>query len=134
MPIIHEFEEQNFKEGGSIPIINKKRYGNNFADIIPSISNIVSNNKELLSNISNVAKAAGSVADASSKVTQAVKSAKELNQLREIKRNNEVKKQKPKKKDQSEISKILDEHKKTSHSNPKLDPKGEGFRKHVSES
>ena len=37
MPIIHEFEEQNFKEEGSIPIINKKRYGNGFADIISSI-------------------------------------------------------------------------------------------------
>ena len=144
MPIIHEFEEQNFKEGGTIPIINKKRYGNGFADIIPSISNIVSINKELLSNISNVAKTAGSVADASSKVTQAVKAAKELSQLREIKKNNEVTKQKLKKKDQSEISKILDEHSRktapadakriASHSNPKLYPKGDGFRRHMSES
>ena len=52
MPIIQVFEEHNFK-GGSIalaganflvvqlPIINKNRYGNGFADIIPSITNFI---------------------------------------------------------------------------------------------
>ena len=127
MPIIHDFEEHNFtqKEGGSLltsldlPVINKKRYGNGIADIIPAITNIIGNNKELISNVSNVAKTVGSIADASTKVNQAVKSAKELNQLKEIQKKNMEKKEPKKKKDQSEISKILDEHK-------NLDPKGDG--------
>ena len=118
MPIIHEFEEHNFtSKEGNLPIVNKKRHGNGIADIIPSITNFIGNNKELINNISNVAKATGSIADASAKVTQAVKTAKELSQLKEIRKNNEIK---PKKKDQSEISKIMNEH--------KLDPKGDGFR------
>ena len=113
MPIIQEFEKHNFstKEGGSLPILNKKRYGNGLADIIPAISNFIGNNKELINNVSNVAKAAGSVADASSKVTQAVKAAKELNQLKEIQKSNEAKKTPKKKKDQNEIAKILDDYK-----------------------
>ncbi len=89
MPIIHRFEEHNFasKQRREIPIIiNKKRQGNGFADILPSITNFIGNNKDL---ISNVAKTTGSIADASSKVTQAVKAAKELNQLKEIQKSNE---------------------------------------------
>ena len=74
MPMIHDFERHNFtmKEGGALladsgqydtgnhlPFINKKRYGNGLADIIPLITNFIANNKELISNVSNVAKAAG---------------------------------------------------------------------------
>ena len=90
MPIIHDFEEHNFtqKEGGSIltsldlPVINKKRYGNGIADIIPAITNIIGNNKELISNVSNVAKTLGSIADASTKVNQAVKKCKRIKSIK----------------------------------------------------
>ena len=70
---------------GSIPIINKKRYGNGFADIIPSIIYFIGKFKELINNVSNLAKTAGSVADATAKVTQAVKSGKELKEIKKIK-------------------------------------------------
>ena len=106
-----------------LPVINKKRHGNGIADIIPSITNFIGNNKEFINNVSNVAKAAGSVTDASAKVTQAVKAAKELNQLNQLKEIRKNNKSKPKKKDQSEISKILDEH-----NLKKIDPKGDGFQ------
>ena len=126
MPIIHEFEKQNFSIGGSLPIINKKRYGNGLADIIPSLTNFLGNNSELISNVSNAAKAVGSVANASSKVTQAVKAAKELGHLKEIQDSISAKKEQEhrhKKKDSTEISKILNDHKTTS-----FDPQGDGFR------
>ena len=46
------FEDLNNSISGNgfttdLPIINKKRYGNGFADIIPSITNFIGNNKEL---------------------------------------------------------------------------------------
>ena len=136
MPIIHDFEKHNFipiiKEGSSLtfdaadqlPIIYKKRYGNGLADIIPTITNFIGNNKELISNVSNVAKAAGSVADASSKVTQAVKAAKQLSQLKEIQTAKKEQEQgKRKKKDQAEITKMLNEHKTTPY-----DPQEDSFR------
>ena len=145
--MIHDFEGHNFtlKEGGSLlvdsnqydtanqlPIINKKRYGNGLADIIPSITNFIGNNKELISNVSNVAKAAGSVADASSKVTQAVKAAKELGQLKALRTSNTAKKEQEgtrKKKDSSEVAKILNEHMEKKQKAPPFDPQGDGFRK-----
>ena len=128
MPIIQEFEKHNFstKEGCSLPILNKKRYGNGLADIIPAISNFIGNNKELINNVSNVAKAAGSVADASSKVTQAVKAAKELKQLKEIRKSNEEKQEPKKKKDKTEIATILDGYNTPTTT---IDPKGDGFHK-----
>ena len=143
--MIHDFERHNFtlKEGGSLqadsgqydtanqlPFINKKRYGNGLADIIPSITNFIGNNKELISNVSNVAKAAESVADASSKVTQAVKAAKEIGQLKALRTSNTAKKEQEgthKKKDSSEISNILNEHKEK-HKTVPYDPQGDGFR------
>lgn len=133
MPIIHEFEKHNFTEKNNLPvIINKKRYGNGLADIIPTLTNIITN-KELISNISNVAKAAGSVADGSAKIIQAVKSAKELNNLKQIRRQNNTEKKKPKQKDESEIKQILNEHIATSELDPKGDgvtqSKGSGFHK-----
>ena len=99
MPIVHDFD---IKKSGSLmvdsadqlPFINKKRYGNGLADIIPSISNLISNNKELISNVYNAAKAIGRLGEASSKVTQAVKAAKELSQLKAKRENNSAKKNK----------------------------------------
>ena len=73
MPITHEFEEHNFNKEENlteeISIVNKKDIEMEFiiGGKIPSMSN-------LISNVSNVAKTTGSVADANSKITQAVKS------------------------------------------------------------
>ena len=105
------------------PIVNKNTYANGIADIIPSVSN--SNNKYFISNVSNFAKTSESLADASSKITQAVKSAKELNPLKEIKIIITNKKINSKTKDQSVTSKIIDKHKSNRYS--KLDFKGNGF-------
>ena len=53
MPVIHDFERHNFTGGSllvdsdqygtanQLPFINKKRYGNGLADIIPSITNFM---------------------------------------------------------------------------------------------
>ena len=123
MPVIHDFEEQNLTIGGSLPITNKKRYGNGFADILPSLTSFLGNNSELIGNVSNAAKAAGNVASAYSKVTQAVKTAKELGRQKEMQDSlSATKEQGYKKKDSTEVAKILNEHK-------TFDPQGDGFRK-----
>ena len=135
MPIIHDFKKHTFTGGSltfdaadQLPIINMKRYGNGLADIIPAIANFIGNNKELISNVSNVAKAAGSVTDASSKITQAVKAAKQLSQLKEIQTvKKEHEQGKRKKKDQAEVSKILNEHNSKKHKTTPYDPQGDGF-------
>ena len=68
MSLKHSFVH-NPKESGYLPIVNKKRDGNGFADVIPT-TNFIGNVRELISDVSNVAKAAGSVANATSKITQ----------------------------------------------------------------
>ena len=61
----------------------------------------------------------------SSKVTQAVKTAKELGRQKEMQDSlSATKEQGYKKKDSTEVAKILNEHKTTS-----FDPQGDGFRK-----
>ncbi len=138
MPVIHDFERHNFTGGSllvdsnqhdtadKLPFINKKRYGNGLADIIPSITNFMSNNKELISNVANVVKAAGSVADASSKVNQAVKAAKELRKMKAIREHNTAKKEEPHKK--KDVAEILDEHNSKKQKTVPYDPQGDGFR------
>ena len=48
--------------------------------------------------------------------------------MKALKNNNITKNGKPKKKDRSEISKILDEHRDKSRSNLKLDPKKDVYQ------
>ena len=70
MPIIQSFEKHKFVKRGE-----------GIADVINSVSNFVSNNKDT---ISDTAKAATSVANATSNISNTVKRANELKELQLI--------------------------------------------------
>ena len=113
MPLIHEFEK--YKQI-NLPIINKKRYGNGFVDLIPLVTKVAKTIGNVYSTI-NGTNNDTNIND-SDNIKQVVKSAKELGKQKKILKNKEkeIAALKPKK-DLNEIAKIMDSH------------KGEGFHK-----
>ena len=127
MPLIHEFEKHNQitvndLQNVNLPIINKKRYGNGFVDLIPLITKVAKTIGNVYSTINGTNNDTNDSDSANmssvSNIKQVVKSAKELGKQKKILKNKEkeITALKPKK-DLNEIAKIMDSH------------KGEGFHK-----
>ena len=83
MPVIHEFHKT---ENTRTPYVIKN--GGSIGSIFSSISNAITNNKDLISGIGNIAGAAGSLASAGKNISDAMESVEKLKQLKELRAKN----------------------------------------------